>query len=161
MYSLQTNRQKKFPCESQTYQFKLPPSIEHPLPYQSKQWLTRKTSNAIPVDFVRIVPIAPIPLGAYVPSDNFTSTRTLGGRVAKEARLVIAAGFAHSNGDHWVDYCSVKYLVAILPTNIFLHDQQLLTTPCTSLPPPELTQLQALCGTEYRGTRASSVRIAD
>ena len=36
-------------------------------------------------------------------------------------------------------------------TSIFLHYQQKLTTPpCTSLPPPELAQLEALCGTEHR-----------
>ena len=44
-------------------------------------------------------------------------------------------------------------VVAIPPTtSTFLHYQQkiLITTPCISLSPSKLTQLQALCGTEHR-----------
>ena len=45
----------------------------------------------------------------------------------------------------------VAVIVAIPPTtSIFIHCQQKLTTPCTSLPPSKLTQLQVLCGTEHR-----------
>ena len=104
--------------------------------YQSTQWLKRKTPNVLSV----------VPAWART-HEAKVSPRTLGGRVAEESRLVIAAALPTA----LISYSSVV-AVAIPPTksNIFLHYQQKLTTPCTSLPPSELTQLQALCGTEHR-----------
>ena len=108
---------------------------EHSLPYQSIHWLKRKTPNVLSV----------VPAWART-HEAKVSPRTLGGKVAEEFRLMIAAALPTASISYWtvVD-------VVIPPTpSIFLHYQQKLTTPCTSLPPSELTQLQALCGTGHR-----------
>ena len=64
--------------------------------------------------------------------------------MAEESRLVIAGALPTA----LTSYCSSSCHPPT--TSTFLHYQQILTTPCTSLPPSALTQLQALCGTEHR-----------
>ena len=69
------------------------------------------------------------------------SPRTLGVRVAEVFHLVVAAALPTA----LISYCSSS---SHPPNNEYIST--LSTTPCTSLPPFELTQLQALCGTEHR-----------
>ena len=89
-------------------------------------------------------------MGVYARSESFTpNDRTFGGRVAEESRLVIAGALPTA----FISSSCCNLIVAIPPTtSIFLHYyyQQKLTTPCTSRPLSELTQLQALCGKENR-----------
>ena len=98
----------------------------------------------------------------YARSESFTSPhltpersndRTFGGRVAEESRLTMIAGVLPTAliSYYYYIYCSSSSShPPPTTTTIFLHHQQKLKTPCTSLPPSELTQLQALCGTEHR-----------
>ena len=75
-----------------------------------------------------------------------SNNQTLGGRVAEECRLVIGGALPTA----LISYCSYS---------IFLHYQQLhINNNTTTMHPPrplchapsELTQLQALCGTDHR-----------
>ena len=104
----------------------------HPLPYQSTKWLKWKTSDSLSV----------VCAWARTHEDKI-SPRTFGGRVAEESRLVIVAALPTA----LLSYCNSsshppnnEYISTLPTTNNTMH----LSTTL------ELTQLQALCGTEHR-----------
>ena len=104
-------------------------STRTPSPYQLTQLLKNNTFQRHN-HFIR--------MGAYVQSDNFTSNPRR--YSSRRISLCDCCHFAQ---------CVFTAVVDIQPTSIiFLYDQQL-TTTSTSLPPSELTQLQALYGTEH------------